>query len=184
MRLQYASVRSALRILEWAGYITVTEEMEDASKLRILVTPDDVFQWRQSHVGDDRILEAIMRQYTGIFTDARHISEDYIAQILHITRDDVYNHLRALHRERIVQYIPFKRTPLIIYNTERLDSEDLYLPPEAYERRKEHLHDRLRYVYDYFVDNKTCRTQILARYFGEEDPEPCHICDNCLSHKA
>lgn len=180
--LRYSDVQSALQVLQWAGYITVTEAMDDASKLQIILSPNDIFLWKQQQIDSDRILDAIMRRYTGIFTDTMHINEEIIADSLGITSTDVYLHLTNLASRGIVNYIPFRHTPLLIYETERQDSALLKIPEDAYEQRITNLCERLKYMRDYVVSTQ-CRTSILARYFGEEDLTPCHHCDNCLSHR-
>jgi ATP-dependent DNA helicase RecQ len=35
----------------------------------------------------------------------------------------------------------------------------------------------------YTTDDKKCRSQVIATYFGDDNTKPCGICDNCLSKK-
>lgn len=181
--LSYGAAMAALNILQWSGYITLTEEMENASKLKIITPPARLYQWRMEHPENDIILETAMRLYTGLFTDPQHISETFIADYLHTDSTRVYSHLLHLHRLGIVTYIPFKRTPLLIYNTDRLDAETLYIPPRAYEQRIDRMQQRLMAMYRYVTSTDTCRTVMLARYFGQPDPRPCGHCDICLSRR-
>ncbi|MGM9806269.1 MAG: ATP-dependent DNA helicase RecQ [Candidatus Aphodosoma sp.] len=181
--LSYGAAQSAVNVLQWAGYITVTDEMENASKLKILMNPQDLFEWRMENPQDDNILECIMRLYTGIFTDPQHISETYIANVLKMADSTrVYRYLLFLHRMGIVSYVPFRRTPLLIYNTSRNDADTLYIPPAAYEHRMERVKQRLKAMYRYVTSSK-CRTQELSLYFGQKDPEPCRHCDNCIARR-
>ena len=181
-RLSYSLTQGALNILQWAGYITLTEEMESPSKLKVVMHPSKLYEWRMEHPKNDEILEIILRSYPGIFTDAKHINEDKIAILAHSTRDVVYAHLVWLHRVGIVSYVPFKRTPLLIYNTDRKDAESLYIPPVAYENRIERMYARLVSIYEY-ATKEECRSVILARYFGQSDAMACNKCDYCLEQK-
>ena len=181
-RLSYSLTQGALNILQWAGYITLTEEMESPSKLKVVMHPSKLYEWRMEHPKNDEILEIILRSYPGIFTDAKHINEDKIAILAHSTRDVVYAHLVWLHRVGIVTYVPFKRTPLLIYNTDRKDAESLYIPPVAYENRIERMYARLVSIYEY-ATKEECRSVILARYFGQSDAMACNKCDYCLEQK-
>lgn len=182
-RMQYAAVRASLKVLEWSGYITLTEEFDDASKMQILVSPSSEELWTRLRIGSDPILDIIMRLYTGVFTDRVHINEDKIAVLLGIDRNDVYTHLSALDRAGVIKYVPFRRSPLLIYTTERKDSEKLHIPDEAYEFRIRQLRNRLSHIHKYATDTSNCRSLLLERYFGETSSEPCHHCDNCLSRK-
>lgn len=182
MKLQYGLVSAALQVLEWAGYITLTEARSDASKVKILISPKDLWQWKMSNLDDDLVMEYIMRMHTGVFTDAVHINEEDIAIYIHSTTDAVYRHLSHLAKKGDILYIPFKRTPLIIYETARVDVDKLVIPAEAYDSRIAHMAKRLRKVYEYVVSDR-CRTELLEEYFGDDDVQSCGICDNCLKIK-
>ena len=179
--LSYSQVLASLNILQWAGYITLVDEMENASKLKVLLPPSKLFDWRMTQPDSDPILEAFLRVYTGIFSDYQHVSEDYIAKALGIDRNKIYNHLLNLSNQGVVDYIPFKRSPLIIYNTPRLEAEELFIPKSAYESRIDYLYERLLSMYNYVSSKKECRSVLLAKYFGQENPKPCGHCDYCLS---
>jgi ATP-dependent DNA helicase RecQ len=127
-------------------------------------------------------LEYVLRTYTGIFTDPKHINEDRIAVMTQRSRNDIYAYLIWLHRMSVVKYVPFKRTPLLIYNTERHDANSLYIPPVAYEKRIDRMYTRLVAMHEYATANE-CRSIILARYFGQTDAVPCGKCDFCLAKK-
>jgi len=182
MRLQYGAVNAALQVLEWAGYLTLTEARSDASKVKILISPKDIWQWKMSNIDDDLVMEYIMRMHTGVFTDAVHINEEDIAVYTHTSNEAVYRHLKMLAKKGDILYIPFKRTPLIIYETARMDVEKLTIPAEAYDSRIAHMAERLRKVYEY-VTSSRCRTELLEEYFGDESVKRCGICDNCLKIK-
>ena len=181
-RLSYSMAQGALNILQWAGYITLTEEMESPSKLKVIMHPSKLYEWRMEHPKNDHILETILRSYTGLFTDAKHINEDRIAIMAQSSREEVYAYLIWLHRVGVVQYVPFKRTPLLIYNTDRQDADTLYIPPMAYENRIDRMYSRLVSIYEY-ATKETCRSVLLARYFGQTDTQPCGHCDVCIANK-
>ena len=181
-RLSYSLTQGALNILQWAGYITLTEEMESPSKLKVIMHPSKLYEWRMEHPKNDHIFEIILRLHPGIFTDAKHVNEDRIAILAHASREDVYAHLIWLHRVGIVQYVPFKRTPLLIYNTDRQDADTLYIPPVAYENRIDRMYSRLVSIYEYSTKEE-CRSVLLARYFGQTDTQPCGRCDVCIANK-
>ena len=181
-RLSYSLTQGALNILQWAGYITLTEEMESPSKLKVIMHPSKLYEWRMEHLKNDHILETILRSYTGLFTDAKHINEDRIAIMTQSSREDVYAYLIWLHRVGVVQYVPFKRTPLLIYNTDRQDADTLYIPHVAYENRIDRMYSRLVSIYEYSTKEE-CRSMLLARYFGQSDTQPCGCCDVCIANK-
>ena len=69
----------------------------------------------------ETLIQTILRSYTGVFTDYAYISEDTLAIRTGLTRQQIYNILVTLTKRRIVDYIPHKKTPYIIYTRERLE---------------------------------------------------------------
>ncbi len=179
-KFSYQMAQAALNVLEWSGYITITDEMENPSKLVITYPARGIYEWQEQHPEYSRLLEVLMRTYTGIFTEQRHINEENIARILGWDRNRVYQGLVRLAQLDVVVYKPFKKTQLLIYNTDRQDAETLHIPEVAYEKRIERLQSRISSIYRYITDRGCCRTQMLAEYFGQIDTKPCKHCDTCL----
>ena len=175
---------NALKMLQLAGYIELTEELDNPSKLVFTVLRDQLYNFRTQNSGVDQLIEVLLRSYTGIFTDMVHINEDVIAHRLGWTRQQVYTQLIFLSQNGIVKYIPFKKTPLLIYTQARVDSKKLVLPPEVYENRHERYARRIEAVLRYANETDLCRSQILLDYFGETTSNRCGQCDTCLAHKA
>ena len=123
-----APTYNALKILELAGYIELTEEIDNPSQLMFTANKDELYQFRNRNQIFDRLIEVLLRSYTGVFTDMVHINEEIISQRLGCTRDEVYNNLIALSKYHIINYIPFKKTPFLIYTREREFTEKLYCP--------------------------------------------------------
>ena len=80
----------------------------------------------------------------------------------------------------MINYIPQKRTPLIIFTEERLDEKALYISPENYKQRKERFTKKINAVIEYSTESAKCRSRYLLSYFGEQDPYLCGQCDVCL----
>ena len=45
------------------------------------------------------------------------------------------------------------------------------------------MHERFERMIGYATNDTECRSVLLQRYFGEEHPVPCGICDLCLARK-
>jgi ATP-dependent DNA helicase RecQ len=59
----------------------------------------------------------------------------------------------------------------------------LYISPATYKIRKELAAGRREQIFAYAGEVGECRSAWLRRYFGEQDPAPCGVCDVCLARK-
>ncbi|MDR0371507.1 MAG: RecQ family ATP-dependent DNA helicase [Prevotellaceae bacterium] len=173
---------SCLKILEQAGYISLTDEQESSSRLMFLYKKDDLYDSRHSE-NQERLINTLLRLYTGIFSEFAYIREEVVAERLGWSTDEVYQQLIALGRERIIKYIPHKRTPFLTFVREREETDLVILGREAYEDRKKRYEKRVNHVLEYVQECNICRSRMLLRYFGEKNTHRCGHCDVCLTEK-
>ncbi len=174
-------VDSALKILTQAGYLEYTDEQDNASRLLFTIRRDELYKLHKLGEEADKLIQIILRSYTGLFTDYTFINEDSIAVRSGLTRQKVYDILIRLSKSHIVDYIPHKKTPYIIYTRERVSLAQLQIPDNVYEDRKERYKNRIKAMIDYVTTDTVCRSRMLLRYFGEKNDHNCGICDTCLS---
>lgn len=180
-KFSHLQVHHSLKILELAGYIEYTEEQENASRLVFTVTREELYKYLHQDKKTDEIIQCILRSYTGLFSDYVYINEGLISTRTGYSQQEIYDVLVGLSKYRIVNYIPHKKTPLIIYTRTREEIKYLSIPRSAYEERKERFESRIGYVMDYINENQLCRSRMLISYFGEKDASDCGCCDVCLS---
>lgn len=171
----------ALKILELSGYIEYTEEIDNASRLTFTTNRDDLYQYLRENRRIDTIVQTILRSYTGLFADYVYIDESMIATRSGSTPNEVYETLVALSKYRIINYIPHKRVPLIIFTQTREEKRYISIPKSAYEERRDRLEKRINKVIEYIQEERVCRSRLLLSYFGEESSRSCGCCDVCLA---
>ena len=174
-------VDSALKILTQAGYLEYTDEQDNASRILFTIRRDELYKLREMGTEAETLIQTILRSYTGVFTDYAYISEDTLAIRTGLTRQQSYNILVTLTKRRIVDYIPHKKTPYIIYTRERLELRYLHIPASVYEERKARYEARIKAMEEYVTSESVCRSRMLLRYFGEKNEHNCKQCDVCLN---
>ena len=177
-------VDSALKILTKAGYLEYTDEQDNSSRILFTIRRDELYKLREMGKEAEALIQSILRSYTGVFTDYAYISEESLAVRTGLTRQQIYNILVTLTKRRIVDYIPRKKTPYIIYTRERLELRFLHIPPSVYEERKARYEARIKAMEEYVTTENICRSRMLLRYFGEKNEHNCGQCDVCLSKHA
>ena len=170
---------NSLKFLGREGYLELTEEINNPSKVHFLLDRDDLYKFQVANVKFDGFIKLLLRSYTGIFTEYVSINERSLAQNANVHIDIVYQYLSKLNNMKIIRYIPQKKTPLIIFTEERLDQKSLFISKENYKKRKERFVSRIESVIDYASNQDLCRSQVLLSYFGEKDSNPCGKCDVC-----
>lgn len=170
----------ALGLLTLAGYIDYSGETEILSRIRFVVERDDLYDKRVITSDEDQLIDALLRNYTGLFTDYDYISEDFLAMKMGVERSVVCQRMLSLSRKHIVSYIPRKTAAYIHYPQRREDSVHLMFPTAIYEERLQRAIARAKAMLDYINEHNECRSIYLLHYFGEDINHPCKRCDICV----
>ena len=173
-------VDSALKILTQAGYLEYTGEQDNTSRLLFTIRRDELYRLREMGDDMDKLIQTVLRSYTGVFTDYTYINEDSLAIRTGLTRRQIYEQLVHLDKLRIVSYIPRKKTPYIIYTRERIEAQLIHISPEIYEERKARYETRINAMLEYVTNDTLCRSRMLLDYFGEKNEHNCGQCDTCI----
>lgn len=177
-------VLPALRILGQAGYMQFVDERENAARVLILLTREELYNIQGISEDADRVLSALLRLYPGLFADYVFINEDRVARELQIDGHRVYAALLELSRMKIVSFVPRKRTPFIYLPTSREECRYVQIGRSVYEDRYKVQQQRVEAMINYAADNGSCRVERMLEYFGEPNPMPCGRCDVCRARKA
>lgn len=171
---------NALKIIELAGYIEYTDETDNQSRVIFSTYRDELYKYEFSQEYE-HLINVILRLYTGIFADYVTINEGTIALHLKKSRTQVYQMLKVLAKKHIIEYIPFKKTPFVIYKQARVSIKYLMIPQSVYEVRKKRFEKRIKGITEYAERNDICRSRMLLTYFGEKKSNDCGQCDVCLA---
>ncbi|PXV65082.1 ATP-dependent DNA helicase RecQ [Dysgonomonas alginatilytica] len=171
---------NALKIIELSGYIEYTDDTDNQSRIIFTIYRDELYKYEFTKEYE-HLISIVLRLYTGIFADYVTINEATIAFHLQKSRTEVYHMLKILAKKRIIEYIPFKKTPFIIYKQPRISIKYFVIPQSVYEVRRKRFEKRIIAITDYAERNDICRSRMLLTYFGEKKSSDCGHCDVCLA---
>ena len=174
MRLPVIQTYSALHLLTQAGYIDFEEEHETQPRVQINIPRHEMGEYSLSTIQIE-LLDRLMRQYSGIFTELQYVRE----------ADTPTDHetLVSLAQRGIITYIPRSIGCSLTFTRER--EAEIYLSPTIYDERQKRFAKQLHEMVEYAEQRQFCREQVLLAYFGEFDTVPCGHCDVCrdLTHR-
>ena len=172
MHLPILSTYSALHLLSQMGYFSFEEDQEIQPRVWIRVQRRELDNYNLTGP-QMALLESLMREYTGIFTDLQ-----YVRNI------DEYTHkqLIALAEKRVVSYV--SRTVANVLRLTVNRQAELRIPEQFYTTRKDHYVDKLKAMVEYADNQLYCRSQLLLSYFGEHDAATCKTCDICRKNRS
>jgi len=180
--LQHQQVRAAFHLLSQAGYFDYIEETESNSRVMITVDREDLYHTGASD-NAEKVLACLLRQYPGLFSDYVQINEGRISRETGIAHEPVYNALLELNRQKILVYVPRRRTPFISVTTSREETKYVQIGRSIYEERFEVMSKRIEAMIDYAFNSDNCRVSRMLSYFGEEHAGDCGKCDVCRSRR-
>ena len=171
MHLPIIPTYSALHLLSQMGYFSFDEDQEIQPRVWIRVQRRELDNYNLTDP-QMALLESLMREYTGIFTDLQ-----YVRNI------DEYTHkqLIALAEKRVVSYV--SRTVANVLRLTVNRQAELRIPEQFYTTRKDHYVEKLKAMVEYADNSLYCRSQVMLSYFGENDAEACGTCDVCRMRK-
>jgi ATP-dependent DNA helicase RecQ len=177
---QITAVYNSLKILQREGYLELTDELDHPSKVYFQVDRDDLYKFQVANAEFDGFIKLLLRSYTGLFTNYVAIDEQLLAQRASISPELVYQFLCKLRAQQVIDYIPQKKTPFIIFTKERIDVDRLKITKENYTDRKRDYMQRINAMIHYASSGHKCRSQLLLQYFGETESVHCGKCDVCM----
>lgn len=170
---------NSLKILQRAGYLEITDDLEHSTKLHFAINRDDLYRYQVENKQQDDFIKLILRTYTGLFTDYVPVNLDSLAYRKKIDVKILIDNLKDLSQQGVIKYIPRKKTPFIIYTQERLPLKYLKFTKDVYQNRKEKFEEKINAVISYAETVENCRSKFLLEYFGQLKAPVCGECDVC-----
>ncbi len=173
-------VHQALVCVEKLGYIRMSEGMENTSKLRVLLDSRELYNYQLKNPTHDKVLQAILRLYSGVYDYYVRIDEDEIANRLRLAKTKVLRYLNELNQRNIIDYQEGVGDTSIFFVQPRV--QELLDHDNILRNNKQRNQDRLKQMIDY-LEMDSCRSRLICSYFGEELESDCGKCDSCLKEE-
>lgn len=182
-RLNRQSAWYAIKYIEKAGHWILSESVDVKTRVMISADRKVLYDYQFDDPLLPRILELMMRRYTGIFSFPTSIDEDFISAKTGLTVPQLREKLYRMSQLHLIRYIPAATSDVLFIKHERLMPGNLDLKPRTYNFLKENQHRRTEAMVEFVTQTEECRSRRILRYFGQTESEDCGNCDICRARK-
>jgi ATP-dependent DNA helicase RecQ len=174
---------AVLKTLEQEKLVYFNEQVFLPTKVQVIAEKQLLYEFEKENSKLGALIKALLRSYEGIIDQPVNINEKVLASVLRSSAEDVTRQLQELQRYAIVRYEPIKEKPQVYLVTNRVIAGDLKINTRTYNKRKKKFEERVAAMKRYVHASNQCRSVIIGNYFGDQQIQPCGICDNCLNQK-
>ena len=182
-KLQYSSVYYSVVYLDRTGHWSFSEDIDIDTRVQIVVDRNDLDDVEFPDVRMMRLLELLMRRYTGLFSYPVPIDENYIASQIGVQVPMLRQLLYQLSLQHVIRYVPCDHATVIFLHHDRLRPKNVNLEPQRYAMLKSAATGRMDKMIDYVSQTEVCRSAYLLEYFGQKESADCGTCDVCRAAK-
>ena len=173
---------NALKFLEHDEYVTLSESVFLPSRLKIMVSSEDLYRFQVENVAYDSFIKILLRSYGGLFDQYVPVRETDLAKRTNHSRTQVINLLKKFEESGLISYLQQTDRPQLQYIKPRADNRVLFINHRYIDDRKKITEQQVAAVIHY-AESSVCRHKTLMQYFGEHNAKKCTVCDVCLEEK-
>lgn len=176
------TVMAALKAVERSGHIFLSEAIFDPPMVSFVIERDALYNFQLNNPAYEQLIKHIIRLHQGVFRQNVKLDEFKLKSMLQIDQPKLLQMLSYLNQMGVIEYIPKKELPQIVFLSDRVDTSQLHIDIMKYHFLKHRALEKMNAVIDY-LNNSVCRNTILLKYFDEERNASCGICDICIRQK-
>ncbi len=182
--LQRAGVHYALEYLDRIGHFVYSEDVDIPTKVKIIPDRQALYGVELADAQMVRLLEVLMRSYTGIFAYPVSIDEEDVSRKMSLSVPALRKLLYEMSLEHVIKYIPCDKSTIVALRHSRLREGNLDLSESYYAQLKENAVRRASKMQEYCEESDVCRSRFLIEYFGQEKTKDCGVCDVCRARRS
>lgn len=179
-KLNAINVLKCFHFLERDALLSFSESVWLPSRLKIVVSNQDLYAFQVKFEQYDTVLKTILRSYGGVFDTFVKIDEIILAKRIGVTKKELNVILSRLDQLQIISYAPQNDNPTVTFLQPRVAENAIYINKNYLSERKKIYSKQIQSVKQYAFSSDICRSNLLLAYFGELESANCGVCDVCL----
>lgn len=182
-KLEPSMAMHAIQYLDREGHWTFTEDVILDTRVQIVVDRQELYGVELPDPRMKRMLESLMRRYTGLFSFPVPIDENKLAADCDVSVPMLRQLLYKTSLEHIIKYIPCDVCSVIFLKHSHWQPGNVHIDIQRHSKLVDAFCSRRDAMIEY-VTTDECRSVNLLRYFSEENVCECGHCDVCRAAKA
>ncbi len=186
LKIPYTQIRASLKILEDAELLRLLDN-RDKHKASVFfrISPEKARKLGDKNDNIAKVTEILTRETSGaVFSSVEEIDIRRTAWKYKISETILKETLDYLANFNYIEYIPPLERSGFKFLQPRKKISKKFLDWKLQDFLREQARKRLFAMINYAEGIETCRSQYIARYFGESDASACGKCDICIGrHK-
>ena len=176
--------RNALNWIQQEGHVQFSAASFKPSMVQVIAGRNAIEEFESNNAITGVVLQTLLRTYGGILDSPHYINENLLATLLQRDTLFVIKQLQLLTLHGLITFEQKEQQPVVEFLWNRSSAAFMKLDTDHYTLMKKAFLERIRHFTNYIRGiGFPCRSMYLAKYFGENDPNKCEICDLCRSTK-
>ena len=172
-------VSSVLKVLEKEGFIQLNDAWFVPSKMKFIITPPELYNYRVANESVDPVIKVILRSSGSAFIEYIPFSENNIAASLGVNVQIVRAAVKQLVKDEVVDVTLAKDQPQLVFISPREESKYIVIDEADLRKRRNSYADRVDAMVHYTASSDRCRVVMMLSYLGERADSRCGNCDYC-----
>lgn len=181
-RYQFNSIKAynALQLLDRISILKLSQQYQKSALLQFIISNKQLFHYLEENSRFDPVVKSILRTYGGIFENKMPVNLSSIGKKAATAEATVIEVLNQLQKDKIVEFEHQQNDASITFLVPREDETGIYPFSKYIKNQLKNKTAKIEAILNYVENDKTCRSQQLLNYFGEQNAEKCGICSVCL----
>jgi ATP-dependent DNA helicase RecQ len=181
-RLPLMEVVNSLQVLKQEQVIQYIDKLFMPTTVQFICSRYELEEAEEFYPELEPLIKSLLRTYAGILDFPIRISEKQLAWKNKISLEELNRNLTQLKKMGLIAFEPRKETPQVCYLQDRIKADELEIDHAAYNMRKANYAARIEKMIAY-ASEKSCRSVMIGRYFGDLAIKDCGKCDVCSEKK-
>jgi ATP-dependent DNA helicase RecQ len=182
-QLNSKKVNTTLRILSNHNVIRISDNYNQKSTVRFLVSSNSIINYTKSNNITTKVIQVLLRSYGGLFEQETKINEFWLANKIATHSSQVVKVLEQLHSEKIIEYYKATNTAQLQFLFPREDERTINSISKNITNYFHQKVSKSEKLLDFIKNDSICRSIQILHYFDEEANTNCNMCDVCLNKK-